>query len=29
MSKMKHNIPKRYHANLDSASNRSGRRWLG
>jgi putative FmdB family regulatory protein len=29
MSKMKHNIPKRYHGNLDSASNRSGRRWLG
>ena len=29
MSRMKNGIPKRYHENLDSASKRTGRTWLG
>jgi putative FmdB family regulatory protein len=29
MGRMKSGLPKRYHANLESASNKSGRRWLG
>lgn len=29
MGRMKNRLPQRYHANLDSATNRSGRRWSG
>lgn len=29
MSRMKKKVPKRYHSNLDSASARTGKRWLG
>jgi hypothetical protein len=29
MSKIKPKIPKRYHKNLDAASSRTARRWMG
>jgi putative FmdB family regulatory protein len=29
MKRMKNGIPKRYHSNLDTASSRTGRTWLG
>lgn len=29
MTRMKKNLPKRYHGNLDSATSKTGKRWLG